>query len=136
MGSFKKGKKMRKKAITLLEIMIVITLIALIGGVLSYNMKGSLDKGRAFKTEQAQKQIADILEMERNERCLSYEEAAQKAEELLGFSGLIKEPQEFLKDGWGQTMQINLSKDQQGFEIFSENLEKYNLQHGKKPEAK
>ena len=38
----------KKRAITLLEIMIVILLIGLIGGVVSYNLKGTLDKGKAF----------------------------------------------------------------------------------------
>ena len=56
---------MRKKNfLTLLEIMIVIALITIIGGVLGYNMKGSLEKGKAFKTEQAIKQIDDILSVQ------------------------------------------------------------------------
>ncbi len=49
---------------TLLEIMIVIVLIGLIGSVIGFNMKGSLDEGRAFKTRQAQEQIQDILMLE------------------------------------------------------------------------
>ena len=52
---------MKKRSVTLLEMMIVITLIGLIASVIGYNMKGSLDRGKAFKTEESQKQIKDIL---------------------------------------------------------------------------
>ena len=39
----------RKSPLTIIEIMIVIFIISIVGGVMSYNMKGSLVKGRAFK---------------------------------------------------------------------------------------
>ena len=45
----------KKRAITLLEIMIVILLIGLIGGVVSYNLKGTLDKGKAFASKEGAK---------------------------------------------------------------------------------
>ncbi len=53
--------KRKKRALTLLEIMIVIFLITLITGAIGYNMKGTLDRGRAFRTEQAQAQLRDLL---------------------------------------------------------------------------
>ena len=53
--------KKRKSALTLLEIMIVIFLITLITGAIGYNMKGALDRGRAFRTEQAKEQLLNLL---------------------------------------------------------------------------
>ena len=41
----------KKRALTLLEIMIVIVLIGIIGSVIGVNMKGSLDAGKAFKSD-------------------------------------------------------------------------------------
>ncbi len=55
---------MKKQAITLIEIMIVILLIGLIGGTLAYNMRGSLDKGKEFKTEQNKSKLYDVLMLE------------------------------------------------------------------------
>lgn len=56
--------KKKKRFVTLIEIMIVILLIGIIGGVLAFNMKGSLDKGREFKTKQNKQRIEDILNLE------------------------------------------------------------------------
>ena len=46
-----KKLKKSKKAMTLLEVMIVIFIIGIISSVIGYNMKGSLEKAKAFKTE-------------------------------------------------------------------------------------
>ncbi len=44
--------------------MIVILLIGLIGGVVSYNLKGTLDKGKAFASKEGAKKLEDILNLE------------------------------------------------------------------------
>jgi len=41
--------------------MIVICIIGIIGSVIGYNMKGSMDEGRAFRSEHGSKQIHDLL---------------------------------------------------------------------------
>ena len=51
---------MKKRALTLIEIMIVIFLITLITGAIGYNMKGSMDKGKEFRTKQAKAQLHDL----------------------------------------------------------------------------
>ena len=45
----------------MLEIIIVIFLITLITGAIGYNMKGTLDRGKAFRTEQARRELHDLL---------------------------------------------------------------------------
>src|ERR1700722_17643833 len=63
------GEKMniqvlRRRYITLIEIMIVMFLIALIAGATAYNFRGSLDEGKAFKTKAAIEQIENALNLQ------------------------------------------------------------------------
>jgi len=131
---------MKKRAITLLEIMIVIVLIGLIGGVVSYNLKGTLDKGKAFRSIEGAKKLADILNLE-------IQEGHATAKELIGSvaerhaavvkciidSGLISESEagKFIKDGWGNYYTIVL-KDR-GVDVYSNKLNEYQKKFQKEP---
>jgi prepilin-type N-terminal cleavage/methylation domain-containing protein len=97
----------KKYAFTLLEIMIVIFLIGIIGSVIGYNMKGSLDKGKAFKTKQAKQKIKDILELEMA-KGVEPETVANEPEKYLRASGLVKNPDKMVLDGWGEKFDIKL----------------------------
>jgi general secretion pathway protein G len=97
----------KKRTLTLLEIMIVIVLIGLIGSVIGVNMKGSIDEGRAFKTEKAQEQIQDILMLE-VARGTPIDDVIDKREEYLANSGLVKNPKKFLKDGWNEDFEVRV----------------------------
>lgn len=113
-----------RRAITLIEIMIVIFLIGLIGSVVGYNMKGSLDKGKQFKTEQAQKQVKDILllQVAQGERI---EDVVKNPQYYLEQSGLVSSQQAIglLKDGWNEPLEIKLTRDKD-IVITSKTLEK------------
>lgn len=115
----------QKKPFTLLEIMIVILLIGLIGSVIGYNMKGSLDEGRAFKTRQGITQITDILELEMAKTGVTAQEIVKNPEKHLRESGLVKNATKLLTDGWGVAYKIELDTDNQ-ISITSEALNKYN----------
>lgn len=114
-----------KRSLTLLEIMIVIFLITLITGVIGYNMKGSMDKGKAFRTVQAQEQLHDLLIM-----ALSEGETQAKILEnpiaALKKVGIAKDPNKLLKDGWGDPFEITAAKKKGDFQIKSANLATYN----------
>ena len=56
--------KKKKQPMTLLEIMIVIFIIGIIGSVIGYNMKGSLEEGKAFKSKEGSRQVYEILTLE------------------------------------------------------------------------
>lgn len=107
---------MRKKALTLIEIMIVILLITLIGGAIGYNVKGSLKKGREFTTKQAQTQLEDILEI-----CLQEGKAPDailaNTAQTLRESGLAKDPDKLLKDGNGVPFKITYDKKTNAFTV-------------------
>ena len=79
--------KKQKRTLTILEIIIVIFLITLITGTIGYNMKGTLDRGRAFRTEQARAQLRDLLLI-----CL---EEGEKADEIAKKSKPIFEEIQF-----------------------------------------
>ena len=129
----------KKRSITLLEIMIVILLIGLIGGVVSYNLKGTLDKGKAFRSEQGMKKLEDILNMELQMghlaavdlqgRTDTKEEALISA---LSHSGLIspKEMKKFIRDGWGSPYLIKKVRGNNEVVVLSPKLEEYQKSHG------
>ncbi|MBS0624722.1 MAG: type II secretion system protein [Verrucomicrobia bacterium] len=115
--------KKRKRALTLLEIMIVIALITLISGVISYNMRGTLDKGRAFKTERAIDQLRDMLQLCQAENIkVSDDKATLKA--ALNKLGLAKDVDKLLTDGWGQPLVVQIS-DQGDIAITSAKLDEF-----------
>lgn len=120
----------KKRNLTLLEIMIVIVLIGLIGSVIGFNMKGSLDEGRAFKTRQAQEQIEDILMLEAA-RGTPIETILERKEEYLANSGLVKNPKKFLKDGWGNDFDVKVSGKEM-IKVTSDKLKAYERKKSEK----
>lgn len=122
---------MKKRALTLLEIMIVIMLITLISGTIGYSMKGSLEKGRAFRTQQGQEQLKDLLLI-----CLSegvnIEELAQNPVQHLKNLGLAKDPENLVKDGWKQPFEISAKPAKNDFTIRSKALDDYRKRQSKK----
>jgi len=122
-------KRKKRQPITLLEIMIVILLIGVIGGVLSYNLKGTLDRGKKFRTEEGIKRLKEILD-------LQIETGPYKRSELLGSADSLKVKEcvkasgfispdkldEFLKDGWKEPYII--TENESGLCITSYHLDK------------
>lgn len=130
----------KKRAITLLEIMIVILLIGLIGGVVSYNLKGTLEKGKAFTSEEGARKLEDILNLEIQQGTKTAMEIARDksdnralVKECVLNSGLISQQQlaKFLKDGWGEYYTIKkVSKENQVI-VTSHKLAEYQRAHPK-----
>lgn len=116
--------KKKKRALTLLEIIIVIALITLITGVVGYNMRDTLNRGRMFRTERAKEQLRDMLllslaEGESPQQILSKPAASIKK------LGLVKNVEELLKDGWGEKFQITYLEEEEDFQISSKNYDKH-----------
>ncbi len=121
--------KKRRHAFTLMEIMLVILIISLIGGVIGYSMKGSLEEGKAFKTQQAISKVYELIQL-RIAETGDIEEICNNIEKELEKTGLVKRVKELLKDGWGSKFEIKKIKDE--ITIKSKNLEKYIDKKGKK----
>ncbi|MBX7067112.1 MAG: type II secretion system GspH family protein [Parachlamydiales bacterium] len=109
---------MKKRTLTLIEIMIVILLITIIGGAVGYNMKGSLDKGKKFRTEQGKEQLRNLLLMcLDDEKDVTGEQLASNPAYWLKKSGLAKDADKAIVDGWGKKYTITFNSETKDFEI-------------------
>ena len=111
--------KIRKQAITLLEIMIVIFIIGIIGSVIGYNMKGSMDEGRAYRSEHGSKQVHDLLSLEFAKSDKELQEILGDPTESLDRTGFVSNPAKLMKDGWGQEYKIERLNEEE-FTVRSE----------------
>lgn len=103
--------KKRRYAMTLLEIMIVIFIIGLIGSVIGYNMQGSLQEGKAFKSQQGSKQIYDLLQLEMVKSDLTATDIEKSPKAYLEMTGFVRNVDKYLKDGWGKSYIITANGD-------------------------
>lgn len=99
-------KKKRKKALTLIEMMVVIVLIGIIGSVVAYNVSGGLKKGKVFQTKQAAQMLKDILsiEIEDPSDLKNFKDGKVK---FLKKTQLTKDPKKLLYDAWGSEFDVN-----------------------------
>lgn len=111
--------KKKKRSITLIELLIVILLIGMIGGALAFNMKGSLDKGKKFKSEEGIRTIQDILLLEVAQG-VPMTEVVEKWETKVRESPLAGRPDDLIKDGWGDPYLVSIKDDT--IEVKSKNL--------------
>lgn len=110
--------KKKRRPITLLEIMIVILLIGVIGGVLSYNLKGTLSRGKEFRTKEGLKRLQEILDLEIERGAatpisLVGPANSDRVKACVQQSGFIADSNldDFLQDGWKKPYHIQLSSD-------------------------
>ncbi len=117
-----KKKKRTKRPMTLLEIMVVIFIIGIIGSVIGYNMRGSMAKGKRFKTERAAEKLQEILMLEcdlKNVDPSSITWNSNKIKEVLEDSGMVKDLDGLMKDGWGESFEVSYIQSEEAFEVKS-----------------
>lgn len=112
----------KKRPITLIELLIVILLIGIIGGALAFNMKGSLNKGKVFKTEEGIRTIKDILQLEVAQGA-DIKTVANEWKTRVKDSPLAGRPDELIKDGWGYEYKVSSKGDD--INVESTGLQKY-----------
>ncbi len=122
-----KGKR-KKRPVTLIEIMIVILLIGLIGGALAFNMRGSMDKGKVFKSEQNVSRVYDALMMEYAKGTQSIPDIINRSRTILQDSPLVKDVDKVLKDGWGENLQI-VAEGDNNLDVYSQRLRNRENEH-------
>jgi len=125
-----KTKILKKRHITLVEMMIVMFLIAMITGVIAYNYTGSLDEGKAFKTKAGIEKINTVLDLHLATHPEDRNDIGSRWREIVAASQLVKNPEELKKDGWG--MEYEVSSDSNGdIEIKSQKYIDYQNSKGK-----
>lgn len=122
----------KKRAMTLLEIMIVILIIGTIGSVLGYNMRGSLEQAKAFKTEEGIRQLYDIFQLELA-KGTTVKEIRENPRNCLVASGLVRKPDDLIKDGWNLEYTIVQTSDGKDIRITSDSYAAYCERKGKTP---
>lgn len=110
-----KGKR-KKRSVTLIEIMIVILLIGLIGGALAFNMRGSVDKGKIFKTEQNISRVYDALMFEYAKGERNLRQIVDDRENVMKECPFVRDGVSLLKDAWGNPLSIHI--DESGDELL------------------
>ena len=118
-------KHKRRYALTLLEIMIVISLITIIMGVLGYNMKKVLDKGKVFRTEQAIERLHNVFDLAVATGDATYQKIAADPQLYVNESELARSSKDLLKDGWGGEIVVSYNPSKGDLNITSKALADY-----------
>lgn len=116
----------KKRYVTLLEIMVVILLIGIITSVVGYNVKGSLEKGKVFKTKQAKRQIEDLLTLE-VAKGTDIDTVVKNYKKYLENSGMAKDVDKLITDGWNTPFEVTHKNGK--IVVTSKNLAKYKKEH-------
>lgn len=106
----KKAIKCVRRCVTLIEIMVVMFLIALITGVVAYNYRGTLEEGKAFKTQQGIERLDSILSLVLADNP-SADMSGNNWQRHIESSPLVKNPDALIRDGWGEDFQVTVSED-------------------------
>jgi len=119
----KKNPTKLKRALTLVEIMVVIMLITMITGTVAYNYGKSLDKGREFKTKEILARVETILNLahangELDPAAGDFEE---RWKQVVSNSPLVKSGSNFLRDANNREVKVHPETvgDQTVFKVTS-----------------
>lgn len=120
--------KYKKRAITLMELMVVMVIIGIISTVIGRGISGSLEKGKKFKTEHSRKQLQEILLLQiAIGDCKPIDlKDMNKVKEQLEKSGLVSNADDLLKDGWGDFYTIDVLDESNEILIISKHDEPIN----------
>lgn len=115
---------LRKRMITLIEIMIVMFLIALITGVLAYNYRGSLEEGKVFKTQTAIQKLETILNLAVAQDPSLQEGISENWTQIAESSPIFTTAKDLEYDGWGLKYKVEVNNEGK-IEVISEGLNNY-----------
>jgi hypothetical protein len=121
-----KLKNLKKRFVTLIEMMIVMFLIALITGVIAYNYRGTLEEGKAFKTKAGIEKLETILNLEAAKNPDLFNNISQW-QDYVRASPLVSNFQAITTDGWGATYHVQLEEGR--IVVRSENFDNYVRTH-------
>jgi len=113
----------RRRYITLIEMIIVITLIGIIMGALAWRYTGALDKGKAFKTETGMARLETILNLAVAERPGIINDIDSEWKKIVEQSPLVDDPNKLIYDGWGEEYDVSVEDGE--IIVRSQNYENY-----------
>lgn len=123
----------KRKYVTLIEILIVMLLISMIAGVVAYNYQGTIEKGKAFATEQTIEKIKTILTLRIAEDPSSLDSIPTNWKQYLKESPLVTNADKMSRDGWGVEFEVSVMRDNETGEpeitVTSRNYDNYLKNH-------
>lgn len=117
--------KLKRRFVTLIEMMIVMFLIALITGVVAYNYKGSLDEGKAFKTKEGIQRIENILNLAMADDPSHLEDVGSRWQDIIRRSPLVQNSEALMKDGWGSYYRVSFDHETNSIKVTSDKFNEY-----------
>lgn len=118
----------KRRYVTLIEMMIVMFLIALITGVIAYNYRGSLEEGKAFKTSAGIKKLETILNLELAKNPAIKEGVSTSWKQIVESSPLVQDAKALEYDGWGEEYRVSVNDDG-AVEVNSRRYDEYTRTH-------
>lgn len=100
------SSKKRKKPFTLIEIMVVMVLIGILGGIVAYSVSGSLEQGKVFKTQQGIRRVEEVIELHLASNPQQFENVTERWQDWVRASPLVRNPDDLLYDGWGRPYRV------------------------------
>ncbi|MBS0654348.1 MAG: type II secretion system protein [Verrucomicrobia bacterium] len=112
-----KNKTRKKRAITLIEMIVVMLLIAMITGGIAYNYNSTLNEGKVFKTKEGMSRIKTILALAIAENPeIPPRDIVSNWANYVTNSPLAGKGADLLKDGWGQEYNVGIGDGEDGQE--------------------
>lgn len=116
---------------TLMETMVVIFIIGIIGSVIGFNMRGSLEDSKAFKSKEGISRLYEILQMEMATGKTTIADIVLNPKEAVKQSGMTKKTEQLMSDGWNEPYAFSSTDDGGDIRITSTKYEKYCEAKGK-----
>lgn len=128
----KKKNRKNRRAVTLIEMIVVMLLIATITGALAYNYNASLNEGKSFRTKEGIARIQTILSIAAAENPeMDTQQIADKWKYFVTHSPMAGKGNELLKDGWGKEYEVEPPQDDSGdFKVVSQSYNTYKEKRG------
>lgn len=114
---------LKRRYVTLIEMMIVMFLIALIIGVIGYNYRGTLEEGKAFKTKAGIEKLETILNLSVAENADLLDDIESNWQEIIKRHPMVSNPSALIHDGWGKEYDVTLEDGR--IVVRSERYEEY-----------
>ncbi|MBP9841420.1 MAG: prepilin-type N-terminal cleavage/methylation domain-containing protein [Simkaniaceae bacterium] len=124
--------KRKKRSMTLMETMVVIFIIGVIGSVIGFNMRNSLEESKAFKSREGISRLYEILQMELATGKTTVQAIVATPTEAVKNSGMTKKTEQLLRDGWDLPYQFTATDQGTDIRITSAKYEEYCLAKGKR----
>lgn len=119
----------KRRFLTLMEIMVVILLIMMITGVIAYNYSGSLEEGKVYKTKLGIEKVQNILNLAVAKDPDLLDDISTDWKQVIAKSSLVQNPDALARDGWGNFYQVEVEDGR--IIVYSKRLDDYEKTHKK-----